>query len=164
MNATEIDFLAALTVGGSNAGSFTMSVGAYTMSGSTASLASSASGSYGWALGSTTTAASIFGGNSGTRWRSVPLATWNLTPGEYMFGVMFSSASVGGGSSGAYSLYGQSAVSIVGAIGGGNQSHTFGDGLYSTTATSFPATIQLSQIVQTGALALQQPSFIVYGT
>ena len=48
---------------------------------------------------------------SGTRWRSISFATWNITPGDYLIGVMGSIAGVAG-TTGSMSIYGGSAISI----------------------------------------------------
>jgi hypothetical protein len=163
-SATEADVLAALTVAGSTAGSFTLSIAAYTFAGSTASSASSTSIAYTFNSGTNSTAASIYGGNSGTRWRSIPLATWNLTPGgDYLLAFMGSIAGVAG-TTGSMTLYGRSGQSIVAAVGGGNFSGCFFDGIFSVGTGAFPSSIHLSAINQTGQSVLAQPYFRLIGT
>jgi len=163
ISATEMDIPAHLTVAGSTAGSFTISAAIYTFSGSTASSASSGSVAYTFNSGTNTNAASIYGGNSGTRWRSMSINTWNLTPGEYLIGIM---GSINGpsGTTGSMTMFGLSSLSIVGAIGGGNYSKYFADGVFASGTGAFPASIHLSAIVQTGASALGQPHFRLVGT
>lgn len=160
VNATEMDLLGNLTVAASGAGSYTLSAALYTFSASTASLASSTSIGYTFNSG-TTVSSSLYGGNSGTLWYSIPLATWNVAPGEYMLALM---GSMTGAGAAAMNVYGGSMISIVGAYGGGNQSATFDDGLYSVMTTAFPASVHLSAINQTGASVLGQPFFRIYGT
>lgn len=161
--ATQIDLVAALSVGGSTAGSLTLSAALYTFSGSTASSVSSASAAYTFNSGTNSTAASIYGGQSGTRWRSITLASWNLTPGEYLVGIM---GSINGpaGTTGTVTMFGLSSLSIAGAIGGGNYSAYFADGVFSTGTGAFPSSIHMSAINQTGASPLGQPHFRLIGT
>jgi len=161
--ATELDLLAHLTVAGSTAGSFTLSAAIYTFAGSTASSVSSASVAYTFNSGTNSTAGSIYGGNSGTRWRSMTLATWNLTPGEYFIGIM---GSINGpsGTTGSMTMYGNSAVSIAGAVGGGNYSQYFADGIFASGTGAFPTSIHMSAINQTGSSPLGQPQFRLIGT
>lgn len=90
IDATRADFVGHLSVVGSASGSYSVSFGLYTLNGSTASLASSALLSASWNSGSTTSAASIYGGQSDFRWRSVTLGTWAITPGEYILASVLS--------------------------------------------------------------------------
>lgn len=164
LSATRMDFAGHLTVAGSTAGSYTFSFAVYTLSVSTASRASSTS------IGSTfnsgtTQSASMYGGHSGTRWRSVPLATWALTPGDYLFAFMLSQAGVAG-TTGSWTIMGNSSVSFNGlpGDGGGNMSAYFDDGIYSAATGAFPNSIHLSDINQTGASVLRQMYFQLAGT
>ena len=160
--ATELDLLGALTVAGSTAGSLTLSAAIYTFAGSTASSVSSGSAAYTWNSGTNTNAASIYGGQSGTRWRTMSINTWNLTPGEYLIALM---GSINGpaGTTGTLSLFGMTG-SVAGAIGGGNFSQYFADGIFSAGTAAFPASIHLSAIEQTGASVENQAHFRLVGT
>ena len=55
------------------------------------------------------------------------------------------------GTTGTMSLYGASAVSILGALGTGNMSQSFNDGIFSAATGAFPSSVHLSAINQTGA-------------
>jgi hypothetical protein len=163
ISATELDLLANLTVNGSTAGSFTLSAAIYTFAGSTASSASSASVGYTFNSGTNTSAASIYGANSGTRWRTMSIGTWNLTPGEYLMAIM---GSINGpaGTTGGLTIFGNSNVSIGGVVGGGNFSQYWGDGVFSAGTAAFPTSIHLSALNQTGAQDAGQPNFRLIGT
>lgn len=162
LSATRMDLLAHLTVAGSTANSYTISAAVYTMSGSTMAMASSGSVGVTFNSGTNLTAASIYGAHSGTRWRSVPVA-WNLTPGEYVIGMMISQLGPAG-TTGSMTVFGGSSVSIVGEIAGGNHVPYFGDGQYSVATGAFPASVHLTGINQTGASALRQPYVALAGT
>lgn len=147
--ATRMDLIANLTVNGSTAGSYTISIGIYTMSGSTASRASSSSVAVTWNSGTNSTAASIYGGQSGNRWRSVPTGTWNISEGNYLLGVICSVSGVAGTTAG-FSFGGQAPVGNTLLLpGGGNFSAYFADGVFSTGTGALPASIHLSDILQT---------------
>jgi hypothetical protein len=163
ISATELDMLAHLTLAGSTAGSFTLSACMYTFAGSTASSVSSGSVGYTWNSGTNTGASSIYGGNSGTRWRTMSINTWNITPGEYLMAI---AGSINGpaGTTGTLSLYGISTVSVVAAWGGGNFSQYWADGIFSGGTAAFPASIHLSALLQTGSTALALPHFRLIGS
>jgi len=155
IRVTQLDLLGHLTVVGSTAGSYSFSVGLYTFKGSTASSVSTGSVGYTFNSG-TTKSGSIYGGHSGTRWRSMTIGSWSLTPGEYMLGVMMS---INGpaGTTGSMTLFGGSSVSIVEALGSGAYSNYWADGIYSAGTGAFPASLHLSNINQTGASVNRQP-------
>jgi len=164
ISATELDMLANLTVAASTAGTFSLSAAIYTFAGSTESSVSSGSVSVSWNATTTASSASNYPGQSGTRWRTMSLGTWNLTPGEYLMAIM---GSINGpaGTTGGMTMFGNSAVSIVGPPGGtGGYSQYFVDGLFASGTGAFPSSIHLSAIVQTGSQILGQPQFRLVGT
>lgn len=165
LSATQLDILRHLTVVGSTVGSYTLSYCIYTFAGSTASSVSSATLNVQWNSGTSTSAANTnYGGQSGTRWRSVTFNTWNFTPGEYLFGLMGSFNGVAG-TTGSITIFGQSAISVNPAIQQtGNYSQYWNDGVFSVGASTFPASIHLSDVIQTGASALGQPFFKLIGS
>lgn len=165
MSATELDFLGALTVVGSTAGSMTISAAVYTFSGSTASSASSSSVAITWNSGTNSSGGgSIYGGQSGTRWRTMPIGTMNLTLGEYLLGVMVSIQGPAG-TTGSMTFYGGSSVSVQQDIGATlGRSGYFADGMFSVGTGAFPSSIHLSDVVQSGTGALRQPYFRLIGT
>jgi hypothetical protein len=166
VSATRAEFLGHLTVAGSTAGTYTASIAVYTMSGSTASLASSSSVQVTWNSGTNSTAVSIYGGHSGTRWRSIPTGTFNLTPGEYLFGVMLSQAGVAG-TTGSWSLGCAETISIIQEVGvAAAQNDYFANGVFSAATASFPSSIGLaSGIVGSGGAPFQNmPLLRLVGT
>jgi hypothetical protein len=81
-----------------SSGAYTLQLGLYTLSQSTASLASSASVAVSWTTGQTgllTSVTSVYGGQSSIRARTIGLGTWNMSAGEYLIGILGSFA--GGG-------------------------------------------------------------------
>lgn len=158
ISATQADMLAHLTVAASTQGSYTLSIALYTFNASTIGTASSTSVGYTWSSGAAT-ASNAYGGQASTRWRSIPLGTWNLTPGEYMLGFMVSLAGVAG-TTGSMTHFGGSSVSF-GAngpgIGGLVYTGYWMDHVYVNATAAFPSTIQLSQMSGNEGTQLRQP-------
>lgn len=135
---------------------FTLSAGIYTFSGSTLSLLSSASQSYSWTSGSSTTNSTAFGGNSGTQYRTVPF-NLTLTPGDYMLGLWWRATSATGN----FSIFGRQGMSIANAVDA-NQTNLYLDGISTASfTTAMPASIHLTDYAKTGASVLRQPGFII---
>ncbi len=164
MSATRLDFIQNLTVVASTHCSMTWRMAVYTINGSTAGTVSTYSLAQtinsGGADASNTAS---YSANSGTQWRSFPIGTWALTPGEYMLGVM---ASIDGpaGTTGSLTLYGRSAVSMVNGamLGAANPINHWADGgVFSTGTASPPASIHISDLNRTGSYAIAQPGFRV---
>jgi hypothetical protein len=168
ISATRIDLLNHYTVAASTNGSMTFRMALYTMSGSTLGTYATMSNTVAHtsaAANATDTAG--YSAQSGTQWRSFPLGTWNITPGEYFFGVL-GSLNGPAGTTGSMTLYGKSALSIAnGAVlapGSANPINAWGGGIYSTGTASPPATIHISDVNRTGSYALAQPGFRVLGS
>jgi hypothetical protein len=166
ISATQADVLAHLTVVGSTAGSYSLSIALYTFNHSTIGTASSASVAYTFNSGANQSS-NTYGGQSGTRYRSISLGTWNITPGEYMLGYMVSIAGVAG-TTGSMTIYGGSNVSALGGLGTQSSNYTqyWMDGLLSVGTAAFPATVQLSQMSPggNGINVLRQPYIRFMGT
>lgn len=162
ISATRLDFLGHLTVAGSTNASSTMRAVIYTMSGSTAGSLVSASMTMSHSSGTATNSAAAYGGQSGTRWRSMTIGTWNLTPGEYAIAFMHSLQGPAG-TTGSVTIYGKSNIAVLAAPGGGAQSAYFNNGLLVAPTSSPPASIHLSAINQTAAAAQAQPYFRLVG-
>jgi hypothetical protein len=165
INATRADMLLNMSVLGSTAGSFTISIGLYTFAGSTASSVSTTSAAVSWNSGTNTDVGSIYGGQSSLRWRSVALGTWNIVPGEYLVGINISISGVAG-STAALSAYGRSYAATLMAPGGGDYTKYFANGLFSVGTGALPASVHLSAINQTfsGSTFGLQPNFQLAGT
>lgn len=165
ISATKIMFLAHMSGASGSTGAVTWSVGIYTLSGSTASLASSASRQLSWTSGGTsgtaTTVSTNYGGNSGTQYRTLSLGTWNITPGEYLFGFYGQSANAG-----TWTYFGGSTNSIANAQDTNQTNFWLAGFSTSSFATAFPTSINITNTnyVRTGASAFRQPSFFLQGT
>lgn len=145
LTATRADMFMMMSMTGSTAGSFTISLAAYTLTGATAVLASSTAVAVTWASGTVTSATSQYAGQSGTRIRSLALASWSFTPGEYLLGVIIS-ALAPPGSTVRLSAYGRPAADM-GLVGTGSTSvigyeNFFGYGFYTAATGAFPASIR----------------------
>jgi hypothetical protein len=160
ITATRMLILMDLTGNSGSTGALTFSAAVYTLSGSTASLASSGSRQLSWTSGSSTTQSSAYGGVSGTQYRTLAI-NLTMTPGDYMFGYHFRTTN-----DGTWRIFGRQAVSIANALDA-NQTNYFLDGTsVSSFTTAFPASINVTDtnFARTGAAALRQPGFIVVGT
>ena len=83
--------------------------------------------------------------------------------GEYMIGVIGTVVGVAG-STGTFTLFGQSSVSILPDFGKTILSKYWGDGIFNAATGAFPASIHLSALNQTGSLAMRQPYFRLIGS
>lgn len=141
---------------------YTLGLAAYTMSGSTASLASSDTVSVSWTSAATaagtTTATSVANGQTGTQWRSLALRSWSLTPGEYLFGYILSISDASSTSQYAWSIRVPNEAGTILVPGGGNLPY-FGNGVYSTKTAAFPSSVHVTQIAQTNSLGAQQAPY-----
>lgn len=163
ISATRLDYLAHLTVAGSTAFSSTMRAVVYTFAGSTANSLFSASATMSHSSGTAATSSTnAYGGQSGTRWRSMAIGTWNLTPGEYLIAFVHSGNGPGG-TTGSVSIYGKSNVSILPMAGGAAVTHMFKEGL-APASSAPPASIHLTALNQTAASAAAQPYFRLVGS
>jgi hypothetical protein len=165
IDATRLDFLGHLVVAGSTAGSSTMRVCVYTRNASSLSSASSTSLVVTWNSGTNSSGGgSIYGGQSGTRWRSIPLATYVFTPGEYWIGFI-NSVNGPAGTTGSMTIFGASSVSVLNSVGTTRAlSDYFADGLFSAATDAPPTSIGLSGLLQSNANALRMPYFRLLGT
>jgi hypothetical protein len=142
-----------------SSGGITLHVAAYQLTGSTAGAITSRSAGFTWTSGSDTTASSVYGGASGTRYRSFPWDV-NMTPGEYLFGVVVSQAG-----DGTVRLFGRQGANLVGSFVG-IETNYFVDGYTNSTIAAFPANVVANNtnFVRTGLSAQRQPAFVLFGT
>lgn len=142
-----------------SSGGVTIKIGAYQITGSTAGNLTSRSAAFTWASGSDTTATNLYGGASGTRYRSFP---WDvsMTPGDYLFAFAISTQN-----DGTCRVLGRQGVNIVGSFAG-FETNYFVDGYTNSTIAALPANIVANNTnyVRTGLSALRQPGFILFGT
>lgn len=147
VSGTRMDVVFNISNSSSAAATIHVRAGIYTMSGSTMSLASTGSRTFAY---NSTLAGSSYTDVSGARYKSIPLGTWNVTPGEYMVGIVISAST---------SLTAQS-LSIFGdnPIGGFAEEYQNSTivtrpyfaqaGVYSAGTTNLPNSIQLSELTQ----------------
>jgi hypothetical protein len=159
LSATQLVFLAAISGDVLSSGALTVSHAVYTMSGSTASLVSSASRSLSWAPGAATTTASIYGGVSGTRYRTMSVS-YAMTPGDYLFAWAFSTAN-----GALVQAFGRAGLNIVGSFDG-VETTQFLPGTSVSSVHTFPSSIVATDTgyARTGFSALLQPGAILFGT
>jgi uncharacterized protein YceH (UPF0502 family) len=163
MTATNMDILLVISNSSSAGGTISANVGLYTYAASTASSVSSTL--WTMAYNSTLGGISSYTNISGTRYHSLSLGNWAITPGEYL--VWLGLSVVTGLTSGSYSIYGNSGVNIVGAeyLGAGNDVRAWGHpGILSAATNAIRASIHISDIVRTGGTARAQPWMMFKGT
>lgn len=157
--ATRMDFYMHITGSASGAASLSIVMGIYTLSGSTASLASSASRG----ISFNSTSAQSYTVHSGTRMHSIGLGTMTLSQGEYMIGMVVATSSASTNST--LTIYGGSSLSLNAATtAGGNNTFYWQDGVFNAATSSMPSSIHLSDINITGNMARRQPYFQLAGT
>jgi hypothetical protein len=145
-----------------SSGSFTMSnwVALYTKNVSTLSLLASTSISTNFTGSGTAGSYASYGG---PRWHTIGWTT-TLTGGDYVIG--FISRTTSGGADHSISQlliskFTNSAWSgLIGANSGSTAQHNLGQGHYSATTSSVPATIPFTAIVGSGSIVLRNPVYI----
>ena len=137
----------------------TLSHAVYTLSGGTARLASSGSRLFSWTSGSDTSASSVYGGASGTRYRTLSVS-YAMTPGDYLFGWWMSTEN-----GVTINAFGRAAMNLVGTFGGLETAY-FLPGVSASTLGVFPVSIPATATgyIRTGFSALRQPGVILVGT
>ena len=111
ITATQANMLMALAGHTNSSGALTISLGIYTFLHSTLSLASSNSVQISWTSGSQTTTGTIYGGVSGTQYRTVSLNNWAISGGDYVLGVWCRTTN-----DGIWMIYGSEGPSIANAL------------------------------------------------
>ena len=160
LSATQLAILADFAGATNSSGAVTVSHAVYTLSGGSANLASSASAQFSWTSGSATTATSVYGGASGTRYRTIGV-NYSLTPGDYLFGWWVQATN---GVS--VNLYGRAGVNIVGTYQGVETSYFMNGTSNSSFLSAFPSIIAATDTnyARTGVAALRQPGAILVGS
>jgi hypothetical protein len=160
MTLHQIGYLMHVSNSASAGGTVSFHAGLYSQTGSTFSLASSSS--YTWGYNSTA-AASSYTVISGTRLRIQDVGAWNASPGDWWLGLAWSVST--SGTSGSYTNFlNQSAVSVVGVDFGTLVPPAVMDGIYSAATNALPASMNTSQIVRTGSAFAAQPYIRMYNT
>lgn len=163
MIATQANFLMALNGHTNSTGALTISFGAYTMSGSTMSLASSTSRQITWTSGAATNSSSVYGGISGTCYRTMSLPNWAFTVGNYMLGIWCRTTNDGN-----WMMFGSQGPTIVNAQDV-NETQFYANGIFSSGSYSTAMVVSINltdatNYIRTGGPVLQQPSFVLIGT
>ncbi len=161
MNATAAVFIMSMNGASGSTGALTMSHAVYTLSGSTASLASSASRQLSWTSGSATSATGQFGGVSGNRYRSMT-CSYAFTPGDYLFGFYFLTTNAG-----TWTLMGNGHTISFTSSPDGIDTNFFLDGISTSSFnTAFPSSIVATDTnyVRTGAGVSRMPGVILFGS
>lgn len=142
-----------------SSGGLSLYIGAYRMTLSTASNLTSQSAGFTWTSGSDTTASSLYGGVSGTRYRSFGWPV-SLSAGDYLFAFAISTEN-----DGTARIFGRQGANIVGSFVGAETLY-FLDGHSNSTVAAFPPTLVANNTnyVRTGLSAQRQPAFVLYGT
>ena len=161
ITATEIDLIMSISQSTSLANTFTLNFGIYSITKSTITLLSSNSTSFGWVATAATnsTNSNNAGFYIGTNIYTAGLASWGITPGDYMFIMLnsFSTSVLSAGYQGAQSY-----------ANGSRPSNTipFWQDAIGSGGSTFPATFQLSQLsnVGVGGVVGKNPYFIMAGT
>lgn len=161
ITASQANLLMALAGNTNSTGALTISMGLYTMSGSTMSLASSDSRQISWTSGSQTTNSTVYGGISGTRYRTVSLGNWAISAGDYMLGMWYRTTN-----DGTWRAFGYQGPTIVGAVDGNETNQYFPGFSTSSFTTAMIGSINVTNtnFVRTGGDALQQPGVIFLGS
>jgi hypothetical protein len=138
----------------------TLAVALYTLSGGTASLATSGGRTLTWVSGNTNST-SVYAGASGLRWRTIPFNA-TLTPGDYLIAISMSSAT-----NVTLSVPVVSDQSGAGSYDGVENTNWLGGGILTVTSAAFPASIAASDsagYLRTGADANRRPTVTFFGT
>jgi hypothetical protein len=149
ISATRADQIMNVSNSASAGATITMRLGLYTMSGSTASQASSTSRVWSYA---SNLASSSYTQVSGTRYRSMALGTWNMTPGDYMMAVQWSVATAL--TSGTHQPHGGRDISIDAdeyQLGLGSRARYWNGGMFTAVSAALPASFHLTDIGQSGS-------------
>lgn len=160
LSVTGAAIVMALSGNTNSSGALTISMGIYTLSGSTASLASSGSRQLSWTSGSATSESSLYGGASGTRYRTFGINA-SLTPGDYMLGFWFRTTN-----NGTWRVFGRQGVNLVGLYDGIETLYFLDGRSTSSFVTGMPASFVATDTnyVRTGLPALQQPGVVLLGS
>jgi len=157
LNATQMDMMVNISNSANAGATLSYRVGVYTLSGSTASLASSASRviSYNSTLGGSSSYTNV----SNWRMHSIALGTWSFTPGDYLLAFWVSTSSAL--TNGSYSFRnGRNLTNLAEPHSTGNYSKYWNAmGAFISTSSNLPASIHLSQHMVTFASNVEVPQY-----
>lgn len=161
--ATQIMWLASVANAATNSsGGFSVSAALYSINGALAggaaslSLASSASSNITWTSGA------ALSSNTGINYQEMTVASWNITPGPYVFGWWISTQN-----SASMSYYGTNAQPSISSGQVARMSTMVLAGYSQATVAAMPSSIGVSNTasyIRTGATAAEQPYIVLQGT
>jgi len=159
LSASVAAMIAAVSGFSNSTDAITIGHAVYTMNAGTASLASSGSRLLSWTTGSATSASSVYGGASGTRYRTLSVG-YSLSAGDYLFAWSVSTAN-----GATLDAFGRAGLNLVGTFDGVETS-TFLNGSSVSAIGAFPATIGATDTgyARTGFSAMLQPGILLFGT
>jgi hypothetical protein len=163
ITATQILWLASIANAATNSsGGFSVSAALYSINGALAgggaslSLASSASSNITWTSGA------ALSSNTGINYQEMTVASWNITPGPYVFGWWISTQN-----SATMSYYGTNAQPSISSGQVARMSTMVLAGYSQATVAAMPSSIGVSNTasyIRTGATAAEQPYIVLQGT
>ncbi len=152
MTATVANVIMNISNSSSAAGTILLNIALYTYTGSTANTLSSTFRSFSY---NSTLVGSSYTDLSGTRYRSISLASWAFTPGDYLLVIQNSITT--GLTSGTYQFMGKSGLSLnAQEFAGANISNWGLEGNGSFGSSVIPASLHITDINRTGNLARRQ--------
>ena len=161
--ATQIMWLASVANAATNSsGGFSVSAALYSINGALAggaaslSLASSASSNITWTSGA------ALSSNTGINYQEMTVASWNITPGPYVFGWWISTQN-----SASMSYYGTNAQPSISSGQVARMITMVLAGYSKATVAAMPSSIAVSNTasyIRTGATAAEQPYIVFQGT
>jgi len=177
MTVTRADYLGVLSGSTGANGSWTNILGFYARTGSFLSLVLSTTAAITYSINGTTSDSSVYSGQSGTRWRTIPVGSMAFSPGEYWvgFGIIASTSqtafSLSIGLNNTYSLQNSPYTAELSANLPGNAVSNYCIyGAYVSGTTGCPNYINNEQIVWAansaglGSVVFKQPYLRFFGT
>lgn len=165
LSATRAMLLGNMSGASNSTGGFTWGIQVFTLNASTASEVSSASTAITWSSSSAinSTTQNQYGGQSGTRYRSMAIGTWNFTPGNYLIGQWIASTNAG-----TWTFWGSTGISMVTPVDVG-ESQNWQAGFSTSSIASWSAratslNLTAANYVRSGSSAGRQPGYILLGT
>jgi hypothetical protein len=141
INVTKMDFQASMSQATQSSGGYSISIGFYTLSGSTASLASSASATRSWTNGTAGSNSTQVGGMTGYHHRTIPVGTISLVPGEYLVGFWMRTT----GAAQTWSMQFFPGQVLTGANADTNETQNWDHGYFSASfSTAMPGSVNLT--------------------
>jgi hypothetical protein len=156
--------VASFNVAATASANYSLTMGLYTLNGSTLSLASSGSANNAVTWLRSGSSSQYTNDVIGLRQMTVPM-NMNVTPGEYWMAALLSSATTQTGTSNMFTLYGNNQINATGVVGiigsstSAGRDVILGQGIYSAATGALPASIALSDINNTAVSNAQRAAY-----